>query len=58
MYMMGTLLNFKNLYFDAFDNCEPKYLVTFLKVYSVFCALMLFMAIYAFMYRAFTGFEF
>lgn len=55
---MGTLLNFKNLYFDAFDDSQPKYLVTFLKGYSIFCALMISMAIYAFLYRAFTGFEF
>ncbi|MBT8237009.1 MAG: hypothetical protein HKP38_08505 [Croceitalea sp.] len=55
---MGTLLNFKNLYVEAFDNCRPQYLVLFLKAYSVFCAIMIFLAVYAFFYRAFTGFEF
>ena len=55
---MGTFLNLKNLYFEAFDNCQPKYLVTLLKAYSVFCAVMITMAVYAFLYRAFTGFEF
>lgn len=55
---MGMLLHFKNLYLHAFDDCRPAYLVVLLKAYSVFCALMLVMAIYAFLYRAFTGFEF
>ncbi|MFS4469531.1 DUF6747 family protein [Maribacter sp. 2210JD10-5] len=55
---MGTLSHFRTLYVQAFDNCKPEFLVLLLKVYSVFCALMLFMAVYAFMYRAFSGFEF
>lgn len=55
---MGTLIHFKDLYLQAFDNCNPKFIVLLLKVYSFFCALMLSMAIYAFFYRAFTGFEF
>jgi len=55
---MGTLLHFKDLYVEAFDNCKPSFVVYFLKGYSIFCAVMLFMALYAFMYRAFTGFEF
>jgi hypothetical protein len=55
---MGTLLHFKSLYVEAFRNCKPEILVVVLKVYSVFCALMLFMAVYAFMHRALTGFEF
>lgn len=55
---MGTLLHFKKLYVDAFDDCKPEILVYLLKGYSFFCALMLLMAVYAFLYRAFTGFEF
>ncbi|MDT0539455.1 MULTISPECIES: DUF6747 family protein [Croceitalea] len=55
---MGTLLTFKNLYFNAFDENQPKYLVTLLKAYSIFCGLMITMAMYAFFYRAFTGFRF
>lgn len=55
---MGTLSHFKNMYLDAFDNCKPEYLVVALKIYSVFSALMIFMAVYALLYRAFTGFEF
>lgn len=55
---MGTLLHFKELYTEAFENCKPEIIVVLLKVYSVFCALMLFMAVYAFMNRALTGFEF
>ncbi len=55
---MGTLLHFKNLYTSAFENCKPEILVVILKVYSVFCGLMLLMAFYAFGYRVFNGFEF
>ncbi len=55
---MGTLLHFKNIYTQAFENCKPDIVVMILKVYSVFCVLMLSMAVYAFMYRAFTGFDF
>jgi len=55
---MGTLVHFKNLYVEAFDDCKPEFVVVLLKAYSVFCVLMLLMAVYAFMYRALTGFEF
>ncbi len=55
---MGTLLHFKSLYVQAFEGCRPEIAVKFLKAYSVFCAIMLIMAIYAFLFRAFTGFEF
>lgn len=55
---MGTLLHFKNIYAEAFDNCRPQYVVIFLKAYSVFCLIMLFLAFYALFYRVFTGFEF
>lgn len=55
---MGTLLHFKNLYTQAFENCKPEIVVIFLKIYSVFSALMIFMAIYAFVHRAINGFEF
>lgn len=56
--IMGTILHFKNLYDEAFENCRPVLLVVLLKVYSVFCAAMICMAIYALFYRALTGFEF
>lgn len=55
---MGTLLHFKQLYFEAFDDCKPSFVVVFLKGYAIFCAVMLAMAMYAFLYRAFTGFDF
>ncbi len=55
---MGTLSHFRNLYMEAFEDCKPELVVLLLKVYSVFCALMLFMAVYAFMDRALNGFEF
>ena len=55
---MGTLSHFRKLYVEAFDDCKPEILVYLLKIYSFFCALMLGMAVYAFLYRAFTGFEF
>ncbi|WP_338089481.1 MULTISPECIES: DUF6747 family protein [Maribacter] len=55
---MGTITHFRNLYVQAFENCRPLVLVTFLKVYSVFCALMIFSALYAFVVRAANGFDF
>ena len=55
---MGTILHFKHLYNEAFDDCKPSYLVILLKGYSIFCATLFFMALYAFLYRAFTGFDF
>ncbi|WP_168796349.1 DUF6747 family protein [Flagellimonas onchidii] len=55
---MGTLLHFKQLYVNAFDNCKPNYLVVFLKGYTIFCGILLLMALYAFIYRAITGFDF
>ncbi|WP_348771775.1 DUF6747 family protein [Maribacter sp. MMG018] len=55
---MGTLTHFRNLYVEAFDNCKPEILVVTLKIYSIFCAIMLFMGIYAFTYRAMNGFDF
>lgn len=55
---MGTLLHFSTLYSQAFENCKPAAIVILLKVYSVFCAIMIFMAIYAFSERALTGWEF
>ncbi|WP_373517707.1 DUF6747 family protein [Pricia sp.] len=55
---MGTISHFRTLYIEAFKDCKPEILVVLLKVYSVFCALMLFLAVYAFMYRALNGFDF
>jgi len=57
-YDMDAILNFKNVYLEAFENCKPEFLVVVLKVYSVFNAILILMAFYAFFYRAFTGFEF
>lgn len=55
---MGTLLHFKNIYSKAFENCKPEIAVIILKLYSVFCLIMLSMTVYAFMFRVFTGFDF
>ncbi|CAM3304268.1 DUF6747 domain-containing protein [Zobellia roscoffensis] len=55
---METLSHFKNLYTEAFENCKPTVVVLLLKAYSVFCGLMLFIAIYAFVDRAINGFDF
>ena len=55
---MGTLNHFKDLYVHAFENCRPTYVVYILEAYSLFCAVMLSMALYAFLFRVFTGFEF
>ncbi|MEP3207744.1 MAG: DUF6747 family protein [Maribacter sp.] len=56
--IMGTLSHFSNLYTQAFENCKPAALVILLKVYSVFCAIMIFMAIYALSDRALNGWDF
>ena len=55
---MGTLLLFKNLYYQAFDDCKPGILVTILKVYTFFCLTMLGLLLYAFVYRVLTGYQF
>ncbi|MCL6275170.1 hypothetical protein M3P19_14210 [Muricauda sp. 2012CJ35-5] len=55
---MGTLLHFKQLYLEAFENCRPNYVVLFLKGYAIFCAVLLAMALYAFLFRVITGFDF
>jgi len=55
---MGTIGNIKNIYFSAFENCKPEILVVLLKAYAVFCLLLLSITLYAFVYRAFTGFNF
>lgn len=55
---MGTLTHFRNLYVEAFENCKPQIVVVLLKVYSVFCAIMIFMAIYALTDRALNGWDF
>ncbi|WP_339653290.1 DUF6747 family protein [uncultured Maribacter sp.] len=55
---MGTITHFRSIYAQAFENCKPEILVIILKGYSIFCALMIFSALYAFVYRAFNGFDF
>lgn len=55
---MGTLVHFKHIYLEAFENCKPEIAVFLLKIYSVFCLVMLSMTLYAFLYRVFTGFNF
>lgn len=55
---MGILAHFKYLFDHAFEDCKPAYMVYLMKGYTVFCVLMLSMALYAFFYRVFTGFDF
>ncbi|SHJ50115.1 DUF6747 family protein [Pseudozobellia thermophila] len=55
---MGTLTHFRNLYVEAFDNCKPEIAVIVLKAYSVFSAIMILMAVYAFTERLINGYEF
>ncbi|WP_171037068.1 DUF6747 family protein [Maribacter algarum] len=55
---MGTLSHFSNLYSQAFEGCKPAALVLLLKAYSVFCAIMIFMAVYALTDRALNGWDF
>ena len=55
---MATITHFVDLYNAAFKDCKPEIIVVLLKVYSVFCALMIFLAIYALTDRVVNGFEF
>jgi hypothetical protein len=55
---MGILAHFSNLYTQAFEDCKPAAIVVLLKIYSVFCAIMIFMAIYALSDRALNGWDF
>ncbi|WKB82135.1 DUF6747 family protein [Cellulophaga omnivescoria] len=55
---MGRLLEYKRLYLSAFDNCRPILAVVLLKAYSFFCFALISITVYAFLYRAFTGFRF
>jgi len=55
---MGTLAHFSNLYNQAFEDCKPAAIVILLKMYSIFCAIMIFMAIYALSDRALNGWDF
>lgn len=55
---MGTLVHFKNVYLEAFENCKPTFVVVLLKIYSLFSVVMISMALYAFFYRVINGYEF
>lgn len=55
---MGTLVHFRNVYVEAFENCKPAFIVVLLKIYSLFSLVMISMAVYAFIHRAFNGFQF
>tara|TARA_R110000868_G_scaffold30589_6_gene112959 strand:+ start:4394 stop:4561 length:168 start_codon:yes stop_codon:yes gene_type:complete len=55
---MGTLVHFKNVYLEAFENCKPAFLVVLLKIYSLFSVIMISMALYAFVYRVINGYKF
>jgi hypothetical protein len=55
---MGILTNFSNFYTQAFEGCKPAVIVILLKIYSVFCALMILMAVYALSERALDGWDF
>lgn len=55
---MSTLLHFRNVYLEAFENCRPAFIVVLLKIYSLFSLVMISLALYAFVYRAINGFKF
>ncbi len=55
---MEWLLYYKKIYSNAFNDCKPGIAVTILKVYSFFCFTLISISLYAFLYRAFTGFKF
>ena len=55
---MNTFLNFKNAYLQAFKESESPFFTMILRIYSIFNAILILIAVYAFLYRVFTGFEF
>jgi len=55
---MGTLIHVKSIYTAAFKNCKSEFLVLILKAYSIFCAIMLLIVLYAFVFRALSGYRF
>ena len=55
---MTTLLLVKQLYLSMFQSLGNDFVGTFLKVLCWFCFLTIGMVLYAFLYRAITGFAF
>ncbi|PCJ94480.1 MAG: hypothetical protein COA50_12015 [Flavobacteriaceae bacterium] len=55
---MKKILLLKNIYFDAFRNLGNIILRNSFKIYSWLCLALIFIVIYAFIYRLSTGFVF
>ena len=55
---MGALLLFRNIYLEAIRNIKNYFLKNYIKVYSTFTFILLIVALYALIYRIWTGFAF
>ena len=55
---MDKLLLLKEIYFEAFKNWSSLFLKRYFKVFSWICFALLAVAIYAFVFRVTTGFNF
>ena len=55
---MDKLLLLKEIYFEAFRNWSNLFFKRYFKVFSWFCFALLAVAIYAFVFRVSTGFNF
>ncbi|MGB5170541.1 DUF6747 family protein [Eudoraea sp.] len=55
---MEKVLHFREIYLEAFRNWKNLFLKEYFKVFSWFCFALLFVTLYAFIYRVLTGFAF
>jgi len=55
---MKTTLLIKEIYVEGFKNLGNFILKNYLKIFSWFCFALIFMGLYALLFRMFTGFVF
>lgn len=55
---MKTTLLIKEIYSEGFRNLGSYILKNYLKIFSWFCFALIFMGLYALIFRMFTGFAF
>lgn len=56
--IMTTILLIKEIYLEGFRNLGNLIIKNYLKVFSWFSFTMFFLALYAFLFRVYTGFSF
>lgn len=55
---MKTTLLIKEIYLEGFRNLGHYMLKNYMKLFSWFCFTLIFVGLYAFLFRVFTGFAF